>query len=198
MGKLMKLMLLGLTMAALPGFADASLCDSAPGNLVQNCGFETGDFTNWTVLNNDGFTMVTNILPGANSGNYYVALGTVGGDATIEQTIADTAGTEYTFSFFYGTNGTAPSDFTAMWDNQILLSLPNPAAQVYTQYSFGVTGTGSDTITFLARNDPSWSYLDDVSVLPEPSFFGEGGLLALVLLGIAGSRAFQKKRSLGL
>ncbi len=26
----------------------ASVCDGVDGNLVQNCGFETGDFTSWT------------------------------------------------------------------------------------------------------------------------------------------------------
>ena len=37
----------------LSGFGSAamatpSLCDSIAGNLVANCGFETGDFTGWT------------------------------------------------------------------------------------------------------------------------------------------------------
>jgi len=26
-----------------------SLCDASAGNLVANCGFETGDFTSWTL-----------------------------------------------------------------------------------------------------------------------------------------------------
>src|SRR5438128_2226125 len=40
------------TILILPGSAQAgsvaSACDAIAGNLVDNCGFETGDFTDWT------------------------------------------------------------------------------------------------------------------------------------------------------
>src|SRR5437660_11959785 len=40
------------TMLILPESAQAgsvaSACDAIAGNLVDNCGFETGDFTDWT------------------------------------------------------------------------------------------------------------------------------------------------------
>jgi hypothetical protein len=36
-------------LCAIPSFAGPlSICDAAAGNLVQNCGFETGDLTSWT------------------------------------------------------------------------------------------------------------------------------------------------------
>ena len=47
--------------AASPAKAGSSICDAVVSNLVANCGFETGDFTGWTLSGN-----TTN--PG---GNYY-------------------------------------------------------------------------------------------------------------------------------
>ena len=192
MRKLTKLTILGLALAAIPGFADPSYCDGIAGNLVQNCGFETGDFTDWTVLNNDGHTNVANSP--VNSGQFSATLGTIGADATIQQNIADTAGTQYWFSFFYFTDGSVPSDFTALWDGQLELNLVDQSLQAFTQYSFVVTGTGSDTISFLARNDPGVSALDDVSVsLPEPSLPWQGLFLLLTLLGFTGLRGRTAK-----
>ena len=42
---------LGLTASHASG--STSFCDSNPQNLVQNCGFETGDFTSWTTSGSD-------------------------------------------------------------------------------------------------------------------------------------------------
>jgi hypothetical protein len=168
-----------------PSFAGTSLCDAVAGNLVVNCGFETGDFTGWTVLNNDGFTSVQSTFDlGPNSGTFYAALGTIGGDATIEQTITDVPGQTYLFSFYHGSDGGQPNDFTAEWDGTPLLSLTDLPATPYTLYSFTETGTGSDTISFLARNDPSFDALDDVVVsgTPEPASLP---LVAIALGGIA-------------
>jgi hypothetical protein len=48
-----------------------------------------------------------------------------------------------------------------------LLSLTNPNTGVnYTEFSYTVTGTGSDTITFNGRDDPAWMALDNISVTP--------------------------------
>src|SRR6267378_1982555 len=70
--------------------AQPSICDAITGNLVKNCGFETGDFTDWTTIpavpaNNSNFG-VDNRLP--NSGTYaafFEATGTF--DDTITQTL---------------------------------------------------------------------------------------------------------------
>ena len=60
------------------------------------------------------------------------------------------------------------------------LSLTNPnTGAAWTQFSFDVVGTGSDTIQFSFRDDPAYMALDNVSVsggtVPEPS--------SLLLLG---------------
>lgn len=160
-------------------------------NLVQNGSFETGDFTGWNVNGlEEVVTGPFSVYPGAQDGNFYSVWGNVGGDGSISQTIADTAGAQYNLSFWFASNGDNPSDFSVSWDGNVLLSLTNPDTGIpYTQFSFNVTGTGSDTLTFTGGDDPAWMALDNISVsqsgggtsTPEPSSFilMGSGVLAL-------------------
>src|SRR5258707_4542450 len=50
---------------ALDSVAD---CARVAGNLVVNCGFETGDFTGWTRSGDQGFTSIDTVS--AHSGTY--------------------------------------------------------------------------------------------------------------------------------
>jgi hypothetical protein len=169
-----------LALSGLPVFGD---------NIVNNGSFETGDFTGWTTGGNFGFTSVTTgpfyAFSGAQDGNFYAMGGAVGSDATISQTLLDTVGATYTFSFWLNGIGDAPSDFNAAWNGTTLLSLSDPnTGGVWTQFSYSVMGTGSDTITFGLRNDPEFVALDNVSVdTPEPTSLAMlgGGLVALRL-----------------
>ena len=172
-------------------------------NLVNNGSFETGDFSGWTEGGNFQFTQVVtgpfSVYSGAEDGNFYVTMGPVGSDGTLSQTIADSAGAQYTLSFWFGSNGDNPSDFSVSWDGTNLLSLTNPNTGVnWTQFTFQVTGTGSDTLQFAFRDDPAYMALDNVSLtensgqsVPEPSSFLLLGTGVLGLGGIA-------RRKLGL
>jgi|SRR5271157_1179838 len=192
------------------------------GNLVVNGGFETGDFTGWTLGGNvDGNTVVESAGPPGydhwlpHSGTYFAALGARGRndpanpDNFLSEVIATTAGQSYTFSWYLGSDGGLPNDFTALWNGTAILSLLNtpatpgynpngPGVAAYAFYSFTEVATGaSTTIQFNSRNDPSFWAFDDVSVtlaaVPEPSSLVLSAIGILTLAGYAGRRRRRAK-----
>jgi PEP-CTERM motif len=138
---LLAVMLAVFVMGA-PAWAD--ICGSVSGNVIVNCGFETGDFTGWTQGGNTGFTGVTSSAPYVNSGTYGAYLGPIGSDGTLSQSFQ---GNTVTFvfrqdpaywglddivwvdvgscgsgcnlwaaSFYLYNDGGTPNDFTVFWN----------------------------------------------------------------------------------
>lgn len=194
------LALLALVCAAAWPLSAGSLspCDAQAGNLVVNCGFESGDFTGWTWGGNTGATLVTSgtfyVYSGANSGSYYAVLGPVGSDGILAQTLSTTPGDTYTVSFYLGAVGDSPSDFSAYWDGNTLLSLSNPSVPAYTQFLYTVTGTGSDTIQFNFRDDPAYIALDDIVVLDAGTVIPEPGSMGLLIAGLGLAILARRRR----
>ena len=58
---------------ASPVWAASSICDNTTGNLVTNCGFESGSFSGWTRGGNPGFAGVTSNPTYVNSGTFSLA-----------------------------------------------------------------------------------------------------------------------------
>ncbi len=166
------LALAGMAVLAPSAVATASECDAIAGNLVQNCGFETGDFTDWQVTGI--YAGVTGPFGGIDphSGGDEADFGSIGSDNVASQTISTHAGTSYTFSYWLANEGGTPSDFRVTVAGVVggpltFDSQTDTAGFDWTQFTHTVTAsTTALTITFYLRNDPHFYYLDDVSLVP--------------------------------
>jgi hypothetical protein len=143
-----------------PGYATAG--------IVTNGGFETGDFTGWTLSGNTDFVGVTTGI--AHTGDYAAYFGSDGSLGFLSQNLATTAGTSYELNFFLASDGQTPSEFDVTFGGATF-SQNDLALSSYTSESFILTATGSSTLLqFGFRDDNGFLNLDDVSVnsVPEP------------------------------
>jgi hypothetical protein len=188
-----------------------SLCDNTPHNLVTNCGFETGDFTGWTLTGNDvptelnilygveqGVDPISSIAP--NSGSFQAYVADIDANAlTLSQDLNLTGPYDYYTVSFYLAQFTDPSIGGGSYSNELNVSFGATtfisdtaiANQGYTKYSFIALDTvPTATLSITLGNDLGEFQLDDVSVVstPEPA--------AWFLLVTAGALcAFAAKRS---
>lgn len=190
---------LAVTTSAL---ADSS-CSAIADNLVVNCGFETGDFTGWTMVDPSGYSSVE-YDENPHSGSYNAYLGAAPG--SLSQTITDIAGQTYTLTFFLdneiatdsngvpfaGDNSFGVSVVDGSSDSTVLMAATSIVqSATYSQYSFTFVGTGSDTIVFSLDNEPSYYDIDDVSVVPQTP---EPSSLALMGTGAIVCAAYTRRK----
>lgn len=137
--------------------------------LIQNGGFETGDFSDWTESGNFSDTYVS---PGVglyvHSGQFGAELGPGGSLGYISQTLTTTPGMAYLISLWMDSpDGGQPNEFTVSWDGNTLFDGLNLPAIGWTNMVFVVTATDSNPVLAIGfRDDPSYLGLDDISVLP--------------------------------
>lgn len=177
-----------LAAVAVIGFA---LGASAHAELVTNGGFETGDFTGYTVASS--FAGVDTGV--ANSGSFSAYGGQIGSQGHISQSISTVAGSAYDFSFAYFSGGGTPNSFTASFDGTPVFSIVDDIAHAFQTYTFtGLIASSANTvIDFGIRNDPSYQRLDDVSVNASAAAVPEPETLALLGLGLLGFAASRRK-----
>ncbi|SPE51429.1 putative Tripeptidyl-peptidase I [Verrucomicrobia bacterium] len=134
--------------------------------LVENGGFETGDFSFWTETGNFGDCIVSTSPLYAHSGVYGASMGPSGVQSYLSQTLATTTGQAYILSCWLDSpDGQGPNEFSAAWNGSTLFDQTDIGAIGWTNLQFLVVATSSSTvIQFGFRDDPSYLGFDDVSV----------------------------------
>ena len=188
--KLMTRLAIGLARSVLVAGILLSFAQPISANLIANGGFETGDFTGWTLTGN--VTPSTRVTTASDdptvihvhSGIYGVVSGPHPPDVYLSQSLATTVGQTYIVDFWLAASGGPPNHFSVNWNGTSLSSMVDSPSFSFTEFNFAVTGTGSDTLQFDMNNTGLAWGLDDVSVTPTPT--PEPGSLVLVALGLAG------------
>ena len=149
-------------------------------SIVVNGGFETGDFTGWTL---NGDTVVGNVTyntvapddfyPGiVHSGLFGAFLGEANTTASLTQTLPTVPGQQYQISFWLDeTNDTGGvQQFAVQWDGTNIMNLMNSASFDWTNFQYTVTASSTNTVLEIdEENDPGYFGFDDVSVTPVPT-----------------------------
>lgn len=161
--------LLGV-MYALPAMADISdvtpsVCDAMPGNLVANCGFETGDFTAWVATVASAGSDFGLIKYNVNSGTFAARFGAISGlNDYIDQFLPTVPGHSYKVSFYLDASRlNQGGQFVANWGGTNFLTLNGQHGLGFQLYSFTLTATSTNTDLQFGGNSPqAFYYLDDV------------------------------------
>ncbi|MGD1084728.1 MAG: protease pro-enzyme activation domain-containing protein [Verrucomicrobiota bacterium] len=160
--------------------------------LVQNGGFETGNFTGWAssskfnLVASPDSTGVFNYNPAPAtvaayiySGAYSALLGEPGSLAWLTQTVPTLPGQPYLISFWLSNPGllssgyVTPNAFQVQWNGADLFNQTNLNVFAWTNMQFVVSATNTTTsLVFGAQNDNDYFGLDDVGIqaIPAPSF----------------------------
>jgi hypothetical protein len=164
----------------------------SPPLVVTNGGFETGDFTDWTLsgaasITNRGHVLYRTIVDNGstwdispNSGSYAAYLGTLGAPGYLSQTLSTVPGMDYTLTVSFWMNNSLEDQsnmFVASFNGTTLFGATNLVADgwINIQTNILVTGppNGSSVFQFMFEDDEDALGLDDVSVeLLPPSPIG--------------------------
>ncbi len=196
----MKNIILAAVLAASFGGANAALVNGSFDDQVQNPG-SWGVYQSlpgWTTASGSGIEVRNSVEGGSYDGGNYVELDSYS-NSSMSQSITTTAGALYTLSFAYSARqGVAYDSNTvqALWNGSSVVTVSaegnGQSGNVWNVYSYTVTGTGHDTLTFaaLGTNDTLGGSLDAVSLtaaVPEPSTWA-------LMLGGMGMIGFSARR----
>lgn len=136
------------------------------GQLVENGGFETGNFSSWGESGNFSDCSVSGSPPAVHSGLYGALLGSSGSLGYLSQTLATVPGQVYLLSLWLDSpDGLSPNEFMVGWNGTPLLDQTDIGAIGWTNLQFYVTATGTNTVLeFGFRDDQSFLGLDDIAV----------------------------------
>jgi hypothetical protein len=146
-----------------------TLTVQSPQPLIQNGGFETGNFNGWTQSGNTAYTSVNASY--VHSGSYAAELGPSGSLGFLSQTVPTLSGQPYLLSLWLDSpDGKTNNEFLVAWNGQTAFDQVNLPALGWTNLQFIVLGAGPGTVLQIGfRDDPAYLALDDVSVVPLPA-----------------------------
>ena len=187
---------LGVLLGAQTSFAD---------QLVTNSGFETGDFSGWTITGTATNSAFASQFYGvdtqdAASGTYGAYLGSEFSSLTLSQTLTLQPSHYYNVSFSLAQLSAPSAGFTNFFQVSLagdtVFSERNAPVSPYTNYAFTATSPAmgaSGLLQVVSQNDLGYFSLDNVSVstgaaTPEPATL----LLIAPVLGIL---AFRRRKS---
>jgi len=144
-----------------------SMCDAVPGNLVANCGFETGDFTAWVGTAAPAGSDFGIIQYNVNSGTFAARFGALNSVTdTIDQFLPTLPGHSYKVSFYVDSSRlNAGGSFVANWDGTNILTINGQKGNGFQLYSYILTASSNYTdLQFGGYSAPAFYYVDDVVV----------------------------------
>ena len=167
-------------------------------NLVSNGGFETGDFTGWTLQGTQSTLFnVADVL--SHSGTYSMFCAELeADDDQIQQIVPTTIGQQYSLDFWLlnstdGNLGLGDDGLKVIWEGNTVFDLKPVDAPlgVWTPYSLPLTATGNGSDLHIGGFDvPFAIYLDDISLTAVP----EPGSVALATLSAIGFFAWRRRQ----
>jgi hypothetical protein len=179
---------------------------AAVANIVVNGGFETGDFTGWTehACSFIGCGLQPYFVAGnSHAGSFAADTGCVDQDlcfdqttgSYIKQTLATSAGSSYTLSFWLDPNGT-PAGEEVFWNGAVVGTFLNEPAHVYTQFTINdlLATSDSTVLQFDGFDDPEVIFIDDIAVNLATGAVPEPMPLALLSLGLVGMAIARRKK----
>lgn len=143
---------------------------------IENGGFETGGFTDWTSSDPSGFSLyvddgtLNNDLIPPHSGSWFAVFEFTSSPESLSQVIATDPGHTYLLSLWFYSDGAIPNEFGVSWNGNILFDQTDIPATGWTNLQFTVKATSSTTtVQFIGRNDSGDLGLDDVMTAEIPS-----------------------------
>ncbi len=141
------------------------------GPLIQNGGFETGNFSSWTLNGSSTYNIVTSSSSFVHSGTYGAALGQSGSLGYLSQTLITSPGQNYLLSLWLDNPnnryGATPNQFLVQWNGTTIFNQTNLPFTTWTNLQFIVTATSASTVLQFGFEDtPYYLGLDDISVTP--------------------------------
>ena len=138
--------------------------------MVENGGFETGDFSEWTETGNFSSCFISTGTNYTHSGKYGAQMGPGGSLGYISQMITTSPGQPYLLSLWLDSpDGKGPNEFLVSWNGTNLFDQLNLKKLGWTNLQFLVTGTATNSaLKFGFEDDASFFGLDDISVVPVP------------------------------